>query len=233
MATVFDLIPATDYDNRTVRGNLDLAVSQSVNVRSLTSGSYNIDGEIVLLCDASGGTVFVNLPTIANASRRFYIVKKTNLSNLVTVVATGGNTINGSFTYDISGASMIEIVNAGSGNDWTILSNIGAVSPVDSGVATREFLTVTGAVQNPSVAVTNTEVRISGVATGTLANGALGQLKRILIVDIITPGDTYTITPTTFVGASTIRFDTIGQSINLVYTALGWSLDGGSGAIIL
>lgn len=233
MATVFDLIPATDYDNRTVRGNLDLAVSQSVNVRSVTTGSYNIDGEIVLLCDASGGTVFINLPTIANANRRFYIIKKMNLTNLVTITATGGNTINGSFTYDISSASTIEVVNAGSGNDWTILTNVGAVSPVDSGISTREFISVTGGGQNPSVSVTNTEVQISGISTGTLANGSLGQLKRILIVAIITPGHTYTITPTTFVGATTIQFDTVGQSVNLVYTVNGWTLNGGSGAIIL
>jgi hypothetical protein len=232
MATTYDLIPATDYENRTVRGNLDMTVSQSVNVRSLTTGSYNIDGEIVLLCDASGGTVFINLPTIASANRRFYIIKKTNLSNLVTVVANGGNTINGSFTYDISGAAMIEVVNSGVTNDWTILSNVGAVSPVDSGIATREFLNVTGAGQNPSTLVTNTEVRISGIATGSLANGTLGQLKRILIVDIITPGHTYTLSPATFVGATTIRFDTIGQSIELVFTISGWCLSG-SGAIVL
>jgi hypothetical protein len=231
--TTYDLIPATDYDNRTVRGNLDLPVSESFNVRNLTTGSYSIDGEIVLLCDASGGNVIVNLPTIASAPRRFYLIKKTNLTNLVTITATGGNTIGGSFTYDISSAITIEIINNGSGNDWTILSNVGAVTPVDSGVATREFLAVNGAAQNPSILVTNTEVRISGVSTGTLANGSLGQLKRILIVDIITPGHTYTISPTTFVGATTIRFDTIGQSINLVYTVLGWCLNGGSGAIIL
>lgn len=231
--TTYDLIPATDYDNRTVRGNLDLPVSESFNVRNLTTGSYSIDGEIVLLCDASGGNVIVNLPTIASAPRRFYLIKKTNLTNLVTITATGGNTIGGSFTYDISPAITIEIINNGSGNDWTILSNVGAVTPVDSGVATREFLVVNGAAQNPSILVTNTEVRISGVSTGTLANGSLGQLKRILIVDIITPGHTYTISPTTFVGATTIRFDTIGQSINLVYTVLGWCLNGGSGAIIL
>ncbi len=233
MATVYDLIPATDYDNRTVRGNLDLAVSKSVNVRNLTTGSYSIDGEIVLLCDASGGTVFLNLPTIANANRRFYIIKKMNLTNLVTITATGGNTINGSFTYDITSASTVEIVNAGSGNDWTILTNIGAVSPVDSGISTREFLSVTGGGQNPSIAVTNTEIQISGIATGTLANGSLGQLKRILIVGIVTPGHTYTITPTTFLNATTIRFDTVGQSINLMYTVNGWCLSGGSGAVIL
>ena len=229
--STYDLIPATDYDNRTVRGNLDMTVSQSVNVRSLTTGSYNIDGEIVLLCDASGGTVFVNLPTIALASRRFYIIKKMQLTNLVTIVATGGNTINGSFTYDISTAMTIEVVNSGTGNDWTILSNIGAVSPVDSGVATREFLNATGAGQNPSILVTNTEVRISGIATGSLANGSLGQLKRILIVDIITPGHTYTLSPTTFANATTIRFDTVGQSINLVYTISGWCISG-AGAYI-
>lgn len=231
--TTYDLIPATDYENRTVRGNLDMAISQSLNVRNLTTGSFSIDGEIVLLCDASGGNVIVNLPSIANASRRFYLIKKLNSTNLVTITATGGNTINGSFTYDISPAITIEIINSGTGNDWTILSNIGALVPVDSGVDTREFLSVSGAGQNPSVLVTNTEIRISGIATGTLANGSLGQLKRLMVVDIITPGHTYTITPTLFVGATTIRFDTIGQSVNLVFTVNGWCLNGGSGAVVL
>lgn len=232
MATTYDLIPATDYYNRTIRGNLDLTVSESLNVRSLTTGSFNIDGEIVLLCDASGGNVIINLPTIANANRRFYMIKKINLTNLVTITATGGNTINGSFTYDISGAITIEIINPGSGNEWTILSNIGAVSAVDTGIDTREFRAVNGAGQNPSVAVTNSEISIQGIATGTLANGTLGQLKRILIVEILTPGHTYTLSPTTFLNATTIRFDTVGQSINLVYTINGWCISG-AGAVIL
>lgn len=231
MATVYDLIPTTDYDNRTIKGNLDISQSQSLNVRSLTAGTYSIGSDIVILGDATAGNIFLNLPTIASTPRQFYLVKKTNLTNTVRVSAAGGNTINGSASFDLTSNISIEIINPGSGTDWTILSNIIATSAMDSGIGTRELINATGAAQNPSLAVTNTEVNIISTATGTLANGSLGQSKKILITGI-TAG-TYTLTVTTFLNGSTILFDTVGQSINLIWTANGWILNGGSGATVL
>lgn len=229
--TTYDLVPATDYANRTVNGNLNIAQSTSFNVRSLGTGTFNINDDVVLICDASGGNIILNLPTIANASKRFYIIKKTNLTNLVTIAAGGGETINGSFTFDLAGDVTVEIINDGTTNNWTLLSNIVAsVAPTDAGISTRELLVANAGGQNPSVAVTNTEIDIQALSNGTLANGVLGQHKKILIANVT--GGSYTLTLGNPVGQSTLLFDTVGQSINLEYTAFGWIINGGSGAIV-
>lgn len=230
--TTYDLIPGTHYNDHIVRGNLDSAGTSSLNVRELTSGVFSISDEIVLLCNASGGNIIVNLPAISNAPRRYYLFKKTNLTNLVTLTATGGNTINGGFTYDIATDISIELINTPSGNDWTILSNINATTtPVDNGLDTREFRFVTGAGQNPAINLTVSEISISGNATGTLANGVLGQKKEIHIVEILPPGNTYTLTLANPVSASTLFFDAVGQGVVLRYTARGWIIMGGGGAL--
>ena len=232
MATVYDLVPATDYADRTVQGNLDAAQSQSYNVRELTTGVYSIDDEIVVLCDASGGDIIINLPSITNAPRRFYLFKKTNLTNMVTLNATGGNTIEGAFSFDITSNITVELINSPTGNEWTIISNLGATTtPTDTGLATREFRMVNGGGQNPSVNFTVTEVSIQGPAAGSLANGVLGQLKEITIVEIPTPGDSYTLTLSNAVGQNTLVFDTVGQSLSLRYTAFGWGFTN-AGAIV-
>ena len=232
MATVYDLIPGTDYLNRTVEGNLDIAQSQSLNVLQLTTGTYSIDSEIVVIGDASGGDIIINLPSIVNAPRRFYLFKKTNLTNMITLTATGGNTIEGAFTFDILSNITVELINPGSGNEWTIISNIDASSsPTDSGVSTREFRNVNGGAQDPSINFTVTEINIQGVAAGDLINGTLGLLKEITIVGIDNPGDTYTLTLTNAVGQDTLLFDSIGQSVLLRYTVNGWGFSN-AGAIV-
>ena len=229
--TAYILTPATDYINRTVNGNLDLAATASMHVRSLTSGTYSISSDLVLLCDASGGDVVLNLPAISVAPRRFYIIKKTNLTNNLIIFATAGNTINGAFSYSISNNLTIELINSG-GNDWSIISNVVAVAPSDSGIATREFKIVNGVAQNPALSVTNTEVSIQGTSTGTLANGTLGQTKVILIAEITSPGSTYTLSVSVGVNVTNMVFDTAGQSIVLTFTAKGWMIMGGTGAVI-
>jgi len=232
MATVYDLIPGTDYVDRTVEGNLDVARSQSLNVRQLTAGVYSINAELVILGDASGGDIIINLPSIANAPRRFYLFKKTNMTNMITLTATGGNTIEGAFTYDILSNITIELINPGMGNNWTIISNIGASSiPTDTGISTREFRNVNGGAQDPSLNFTVTEINIQAVAFGNLANGTPGQLKEITIVGIDNPGDSYTLTLTNAVDQDTLLFDTVGQSISLRYTANGWGFTN-AGAVV-
>lgn len=234
MATVYDLVSGRDYGSRTVQGNLDMAQSASLNVRTITVGNspFNMVGEIVLLVNASGGNVVIQLPTIASAPRRWYIIKKTNMTNTVTLTATGGNTINGAFTFDITSSMSIEIVNPGSGGtDWTILTNIIAAVTSDLGILSREFRIMVGGAQDPSISRTLTEISIgTGGATGTLANGTtLGQQKTIIITNIDTPGDSYILTLASFLTASTLTFSEVGQSVNLIYTAAGWALNGGTG----
>ena len=188
--TTYDLVAGTEYGDKTIQGHLDMTQSTSLSVSSITVGNspYNLSGEIVLLCNTSGGDIVVQLPTIANAPRRWYIIKKTDMTgNKITVTATGGNTINGAFTFDIQSEISIEIVNTGVGNDWSILTNLVTTASNDIGVDSREVRNLVGGAQNPSLTQTVSEMTIgAGGATGTLANGlALGQRKTIVIVDII------------------------------------------------
>jgi len=64
-----------------------------------------------------------------------------------------------------------------------------------------------------------TEITTTGADAFTLANGSAGQVK--MIVMTVDGGDA-TITPTTFANGTTITFDAVGDSVTLVYGALGW-----------
>lgn len=220
--TTYDLTPATDYANRTINGNLDIARSASFNVRQVVAGTYAVEQDVVILCDATAGNITLNLPLISSAVRRFYIFKKTNLTNTLNIFPAIGNSIGGAGSYSISTDLSVEIVNSGS-TDWAILTNTSSVSPTDSGIATRELLNASGGAQNPSVAVTCTEVNILNNASGVLPNGVLGQLKEIMIVNIVNPGTSYTLTLGNPAGQNTFIFNTVGQALSFRYTAFGWT----------
>ncbi len=71
-----------------------------------------------------------------------------------------------------------------------------------------------------------TEVTSTGADALTLVDGGIGQEKRIvLIVD----GGTATLTPTTGHGYTTIAFADAGDSVDLVFGALGWRVTGQGG----
>jgi len=101
-------------------------------------------------------------------------------------------------------------------------------------IHSRETITANGIGINvsPNVSVTEVTINYGGIATGTLGDGTtLGQQKIICIVSVI--NGTYALTVTTGVGGSyTITFDTINQSLVLIWTASGWMRMGGGGGII-
>ena len=71
---------------------------------------------------------------------------------------------------------------------------------------------------------TNTVVTGAGNITGALANGARGQIK---IVTMITDGGgTYTLTPATRNGYSSIVFNDAGDTVTLMYidSTEGWTV---------
>lgn len=64
-----------------------------------------------------------------------------------------------------------------------------------------------------------TELTSTGADAITLIDGGVGQEKRIVL--IVDGGDA-TLTPTTLHGASTVTFADAGDSVDLVFGALGW-----------
>ncbi len=71
-----------------------------------------------------------------------------------------------------------------------------------------------------------TEVTSTGADAVTLIDGAVGQLKRIIL---IVDGGTMTLTPTTGHGYATIVFADAADSVDLEFGALGWRVTGQGG----
>jgi hypothetical protein len=67
--------------------------------------------------------------------------------------------------------------------------------------------------------------------TSTLANGGTGQLK--FIVMTVDAGGDVTITPTSFINGTSMVFDSVGDSVLLLYTASGWAVVSNNGATII
>jgi hypothetical protein len=64
-----------------------------------------------------------------------------------------------------------------------------------------------------------TTITTTGAATGTLANGVSGQIKHIVMV---VDGGDYVLTPANYANGTTITFDTVADSITLVFVAGEW-----------
>jgi len=96
----------------------------------------------------------------------------------------------------------------------------------------REFGTVTTRSGAGAVPITAATVRLTttGADALTLANGANGQILRIVMV---VDGGDGTLTPTTKTGFSTITFNDVGDSVTLQYfTTLGWMIVSNYGATV-
>jgi hypothetical protein len=67
--------------------------------------------------------------------------------------------------------------------------------------------------------------------TSTLANGGTGQLK--FIVMTVDAGGDITVTPASFINGTSMVFDSVGDSVLLLYTASGWVIISNNGAAII
>lgn len=100
--------PLVPVDNRA--GDWPRKVAGAINslIKAVGAGEVSrvVTGTVtpnasdyLLLADASGGAVTVNLPSAVSSARRKFIVKKTDASaNAVTVDANGAETIDGATT---------------------------------------------------------------------------------------------------------------------------------------
>ncbi len=87
----------------TPASTLDIDASVGLGNIQTISATTTLDGtDAVVLVDASGGAVTVNLPAAAGVTRRSYVIKKTDSSgNVVTVDASGAETIDGATTQTL------------------------------------------------------------------------------------------------------------------------------------
>lgn len=110
------------------------------------------------------------------------------------------------------------------GTDWVAVDMVALTQPTTYGV--QQDLSGAGAI---SVATYYTAWTTTAADAGTLADGDLGQLKKItLVVD----GGDGTLTPANLSGGTTITFDTAGDYVVLYFNGTDWVVTENSGTTI-
>jgi hypothetical protein len=91
--------------------------------RSVTTSGNVVSGDYLILANAAGGAITLNLPPAALVPGRIYVIKRTNSgANTVTVDANGSETIDGALTHVLSPQwNAITIIS--NGTDWYITSH--------------------------------------------------------------------------------------------------------------
>jgi len=231
--TEYVLKQGIKYGDQIIDGELSLLQNLSTITRSVTSGDspVSLGEDIILLCNTVGGDMIVNLPLNTNIQNRRYTIKKTSTANTLTIQPAVGNTINGAVSLPFTSAITIDCV--ARGTDWILLTNLTVAPVYDLGVMQREALIVDGLNQDVQPAIEYSEITINNTASGVLGSGTiLGQKKTIAIRAINNPG-VYTITPAAFTNGTSIEFDTVGQSVQLVWSGAGWGITGGGGCVVV
>ena len=86
-----------------------------------------------------------------------------------------------------------------------------------------DILTGGGAIRTDTL---TTELVTTGTQNFSLADGALGQIK---IIVLKTDGGNATITPATFADATNIVLDTVLDNVTLMFSSAGWLVIAGQG----
>ena len=96
-----------------------------------------------------------------------------------------------------------------------------------------ESVTSDGAGDDLSVTTTCSLVTTNAAAgAGALANGTVGQIKYISLIALGTAGtDEYLLTPATRNGYATIKFDSLWDSVTLIYQTAGWTVVSTGGSV--
>ena len=91
--------------------------------RSVTTSGNVVSGDYLILANAAGGAITLNLPPAALVPGRIYVIKRINSgANTVTVDANGSETIDGALTHVLSPQwNAITIIS--NGTAWFIISH--------------------------------------------------------------------------------------------------------------
>jgi len=91
--------------------------------RSVTTSGNVVSGDYLILANAAGGAITLNLPPAALVPGRIYVIKRINSgANTVTVDANGSETIDGALTHVLSPQwNAITIISDGTA--WYIISH--------------------------------------------------------------------------------------------------------------
>lgn len=203
-----------------------LSSSTGLPIVAGTTGTLTVarGGTGVTTSTGTGSVVFNNAPSLtapilgAATATTINNVAITPVATNATLTVTNGTTI----TFPPTTATLARIDAA-----QTFAGLQTFTAGVVAGVQT---LSGPGAVN-----ITNFATAFSSTAAGnalTLADGTAGQIKVISYVAQTAGPDTGILTPDTRVGYSTITFNNVGDTIQLMFFTQGWVVIGGDGAVV-
>ena len=208
-----------------------------------TNSWYNINAETVL---AAGIAAWLTNPTSANL--RAAMTDETGTGLLVfntspTLVTPVLGTVTSGNISACTSTSMVMVTPIlGTPTSGTLTSCTGL--PLTTGVTgalpvanggtgasgTVQALSGPGAVNITSLATAFTSTAAGNALT--LADGAQGQLKTVIYVAEAAGGDTGVLTPANLGSATTITFNTVGDSVTLQFAGTDWWVIGFRGAVV-
>ena len=208
-----------------------------------TNSWYNINAETVL---AAGIAAWLTNPTSANL--RAAMTDETGTGLLVfntspTLVTPVLGTVTSGNISACTSTSMVMVTPIlGTPTSGTLTSCTGL--PLTTGVTgalpvanggtgasgTVQALSGPGAVNITSLATAFTSTAAGNALT--LADGAQGQLKTVIYVAEAAGGDTGVLTPANLGSATTITFNTVGDSVTLQFAGTDWWVVGFRGAVV-
>ena len=164
------------------------AILHPVEAVSVTATYTVLDGDLLILANATSGAFTVNLPTAAGREGRRIIVKKTDSSaNAVTVDGFGSETIDGATTVSLTTQNALREMVSDNTN-WRVLSTAGAgltafiiasvtltanastTTVTDSRLTTSSFIDFM-----PLTANAAAELALDTIARSTLVSKSVGQ----------------------------------------------------------
>ena len=191
----------------------------SINSDGNAAADFHVHGGTKELITTDGGEDWVGIGTATPVT-----------AYTLSVGATSGKSIEAQGTIDITGALTVSTTSTLTGN--TTIGAVGAGVLITPSV---ESVTTDGAGDDLSPTITCSLVTTNAASgAGALANGTVGQIKYITLVALGTAGtDEYLLTPATRNGFATIKFDSIWDSITLIYQTAGWTVVSTGGSVVV
>lgn len=182
-------------------------------ISELTAASTLAGTEVVPIVQ-SNATVKATVQSIANTASAL----GNHTSGTITPTTDGGSAL-GSTSAQWSGVFIVSggVVNWGNGG-FTISQSTGLLTLSGALAFAQQSLSGAGAVNLTTLV---TELTTTGANALTLADGAEGQIK---IITMIVDGGDGTLTPTNRAGYSTITFNDVGDTVQLLFANGKWAI---------